>query len=272
MTETEIIDLARPWLGGITDDLRLNLIEFARALESRASNADSMTPEQFIADWQQSMGKQTPLTKESVLCYVNDRTRRASNAGGVHPDHLELLKPFMSERDGRLTHSLTVHLREMAEPEFAERMHKARARLYTASNAGGAVAAGYVHAGDLAGINDCIGLFKNPSGDVNVPLYTHPAPASKEPVMGQTVRVGMLGTAAPASKEPVADERAALSKAEIEDLAFAYCPSGKIGELMEFADALFARAAAPAKPEGVWTTLPYPRHGEPGALEQGEPA
>jgi hypothetical protein len=57
----------------------------------------------------------------------------AAQADGVHPDHLKLLRPFMSERDGRLSHSLTVYLKEMADPEFRERMHKARVRLYQQS-------------------------------------------------------------------------------------------------------------------------------------------
>lgn len=32
VTDEQILDQARPWLGSLTDDLRLNLLEFARAL------------------------------------------------------------------------------------------------------------------------------------------------------------------------------------------------------------------------------------------------
>jgi hypothetical protein len=118
---------------------------------------------------------------QTLIKYARALESRASNAGGVHPDHLVLLKPFMSERDGLLTHSLTVYLREMADPEFAERMHKARARLYTATNAGGAV-----H--QVLDVDTCSWHDVTPDYYAErLPsnrrvLYTHPAPASKEPV------------------------------------------------------------------------------------------
>jgi hypothetical protein len=51
-------------------------------------------------------------------------------------------------------------------------------------------------------------------------------------------------------KAEIADLRVQLARqsqevppAEIDDMAFGYCPSGKIGELREFAYALLARAA-----------------------------
>ena len=45
-----------------------------------------------------------------------------------------------------------------------------------------------------------------------------------------------------------------LSEAQIDDLAFGYCPSGKIGELREFARAILASAATVAEPSklAVW--------------------
>jgi len=65
--------------------------------------------------------------------FASSQVQADAGAVGVHPDHLKLLRPFMSARDGRLTHSLTVYLREMADPEFAKRTHEARKRLYGAA-------------------------------------------------------------------------------------------------------------------------------------------
>lgn len=46
---------------------------------------------------------------------------------------------------------------------------------------------------------------------------------------------------------------AKLTRNEIQDLAFAYCPSGQIGELQDFAAVLLARVAAPAPDTGTPT-------------------
>lgn len=202
---------------------------------------------------------------------------RASNAGGVHPDHLVLLKPFMSERDGLLSHSLTVYLREMADPEFAERMHKARVRLYTASNAGGAVAAGHFV------LRNGLWYDVGPEHRMAQPLYTHPAPTSKEPVADERAPLpavsntlaGFRGGWIAVNGHPPLDQdiwnagvrsgmtRAALATAQTPE-GWKLVPSKPTPEMIEAGNAVFSDgrtyalpvyanmlAAAPAKPEGV---------------------
>jgi hypothetical protein len=53
-----------------------------------------------------------------------------------------------------------------------------------------------------------------------------------------------------ATKAAAAADAPKLSRNEIQDMAFAYCPSGQIGELQEFAEALLARVAAPVPDTG----------------------
>jgi hypothetical protein len=71
----------------------------------------------------------------------------------------------------------------------------------------------------------------------NANCSCHISPPCKDCVDYAGIRDAIRDAKDSLSQQPASE----IPKSEIEDMAFAYCPSGKIGELMEFAEALLAK-------------------------------